>query len=65
MITSKSTVVDKIQDLLALEIAASEIYKKVLKDPASKKYQETLSTIMNDELSHIELVKGMLKLVDH
>ena len=33
---------DKVQDLLALEAMASEIYREALKCPESRKYAESL-----------------------
>lgn len=52
---------DKVQDLLALEAMASEIYKEALKCPESRKHAESLTAILNDELAHIELVKRILE----
>lgn len=61
MITGRSLISDKVQDLLAFEAMASEIYKEALKCPESRKYAETLTAILNDELAHIKLVKRILE----
>lgn len=60
MICSRSLISDKVQDLLALEVMAHELYEEALKYPESRKYAQILTEIMNDEASHINLVKKIL-----
>ena len=47
-----------------MELMASEIYKKALKLAESEAHQKTLCEMMNEELSHVKLVKEMLELVE-
>jgi len=61
MIT-RPAISDKIEDLLALEVMAAELYEEALKYPESQKYQENLPRIMSDELEHIKLVRRILEL---
>ena len=60
---SRSMILDKVQDLLALEVMASELYKQALQHSESRKYEEALTAVMNDELRHIELVREILDLL--
>ena len=60
MIGSRSVISDKLQDLLALEVMARELYEEALRYPESRKYAEILTLIMNDEMVHIDLVKKIL-----
>jgi rubrerythrin len=60
VISSRSIISDKLQDLLALEVMAHELYEEALRYPESRKYAEILTLIMNDEMAHINLVKKIL-----
>lgn len=58
---TRSTIYEKIEDLLGLEVMASELMKKTLVCPEAGKYMNVLTQIMGDELRHIELVKTLLR----
>lgn len=63
MMISREMIIDKVQDLLALEVMASDIYKQALQHPESKKYRDALTALMNDELRHVKLVTEILDLL--
>ncbi|MEM2882002.1 MAG: hypothetical protein QXL35_01970 [Candidatus Bathyarchaeia archaeon] len=59
----KDVIREKIGDLLILEGRAFEMYKASLRLPESAKYRDALTKMMNDELRHMELVKGILEIL--
>jgi len=63
IMASREMIIDKVQDLLALEVMVSDIYKQALQHPESKKHQDALTALMNDELRHIRLVTEILDLL--
>jgi len=54
---------EKVGDLLTLEGRAFELYKESLQCPESAKYKDKLTSIMNDELRHMELAKRILRIL--
>ncbi|MEM2226000.1 MAG: hypothetical protein QXW19_00160 [Candidatus Bathyarchaeia archaeon] len=59
----KDIIREKIVDLLILEGRAFDIYKASSRFPESVKYRDILNKMMNDELRHMELVKGILEIL--
>jgi bacterioferritin (cytochrome b1) len=60
---SRSIVYEKVQDLLILEVRASELYKEAFNYPESAKYRDLLSEIMNEELEHFDRLKRVIELI--
>ncbi|MEM3439683.1 MAG: hypothetical protein QXQ76_05580 [Candidatus Bathyarchaeia archaeon] len=46
-----------------MEGRAFDIYKASSRFPESVKYRDILNKMMNDELRHMELVKGILEIL--
>ncbi len=54
--TGREAIKDKVQDLLALEVIARDLFAGLLAFPAGARFERELSRLKQDEERHIALV---------